>query len=151
MWGGILRGIAGARRIKRRRSYHKSKIRQLDERKTGIIGKLRDEKSKMIKSRLNRPKMRFADENFLNEEKRRREFHKKEMSVKTIAISEARKFLGNEVAKNPFMAIIDKEKFCKERKRKRKEIMKKTAGKGLKIKKAIWTPISKLVKCERKK
>ena len=42
-------------------------------------------------------------------------------------------------------------KVCRSRKVRRDEIMRKTAGKGLKIKKAVWTDISKMVKCEKRR
>lgn len=38
---------------------------------------------------------------------------------------------------------------CRSRKVRRDEIMRNTAGKGLKIKNAIWTDISKFIKCEK--
>ena len=38
---------------------------------------------------------------------------------------------------------------CRSRKVRRNEIMRKTAGKGLKIKNAVWTDISKFIKCEK--
>lgn len=40
---------------------------------------------------------------------------------------------------------------CRSRKVRRDEIMRKTAGKGLKIKNAVWTDISKFIKCEKKR
>lgn len=42
-------------------------------------------------------------------------------------------------------------KICRSRKVRRDEIMRKTAGKGLKIKNAVWNDISKFVKCEKEK
>ena len=43
------------------------------------------------------------------------------------------------------------QRICAERRLRRDEIMRKTAGKGLKIKNAVWTPVSKLVRCEKEK
>lgn len=40
---------------------------------------------------------------------------------------------------------------CRSRKVRRDEIMRNTAGKGLKIKNAIWTDLSKFIKCEGKR
>ena len=43
------------------------------------------------------------------------------------------------------------QRICVERRLRRDEIMRKTHGKGLKVKNAIWTPESRLVRCEKDK
>lgn len=41
------------------------------------------------------------------------------------------------------------QRICAERRLRRDEIMRKTAGKGLKVKNAVWTQESRLVRCEK--
>lgn len=43
------------------------------------------------------------------------------------------------------------QRICVERRLRRDEIMRKTRGKGLKVKNAVWTPQSRLVRCENEK
>lgn len=43
------------------------------------------------------------------------------------------------------------QRICAERRLRRDEIMRKTAGKGLKVKNAVWTEESRLVRCEKDK
>lgn len=67
------------------------------------------------------------------------EIHKKDLFGERIR---------REIFKNPMSIILDKKQFCKERKERRKEIMRKTSGKGLKIRNAKHTIISKIIRCE---
>ena len=43
------------------------------------------------------------------------------------------------------------QKICVDRRLRRDEIMRKTAGKGLRVKNAVWSPVSKLIRCEKKR
>lgn len=43
------------------------------------------------------------------------------------------------------------QRICADRRLRRDEIMRRTAGKGLKVKNAVWTPESRLVRCEKEK
>lgn len=43
------------------------------------------------------------------------------------------------------------QRICVERRLRRNEIMRRTSGKGLKVKNAVWTPDSRLVRCEKEK
>lgn len=43
------------------------------------------------------------------------------------------------------------QRICADRRLRRDEIMRNTAGKGLKVKNAVWTEESRLVRCEKNK
>lgn len=47
--------------------------------------------------------------------------------------------------------VLSKKRICEDRKARRNEIMRLTRGRGLSVKNALWTPLSKLIKCQRKK
>lgn len=47
--------------------------------------------------------------------------------------------------------VVSKKRICEDRKVRRNEIMRLTRGRGLSVKNAMWTPLSKSIKCQRKK
>lgn len=46
---------------------------------------------------------------------------------------------------------VEKRKICLSRKLRRQNILRVTKGRGLRVKNALWTDVSKLVRCEKKK
>lgn len=104
----------------------------------------------IIKHRYNQitglhPKKRLAFEMAKRRNKRLNTIRDKlKISLRTFTKNMLESGLTDEQRRERFAQRI-----CAERRLRRDEIMRKTRGKGLKVKNAVWTPESRLVRCEK--
>ncbi len=120
-------------------------VRQLAKPQTLLIPALIKHKYNQISGL--HPKKRLAFELAKRRNKRLnglRDSLKKSLNTFTKSMLESR--LTNEERQKRYAQHI-----CADRRLRRDEIMRNTAGKGLKVKNAVWTEESRLVRCEKNK
>lgn len=141
----ILRAFSIGKRIKRRRAKLKKELKKI------AVAKPRKKEVNHLKNAENAsifkktPKKTILAENFTDLKKEKKTRLQKEVKPINLIKNE----LEKEVFKHPISFFIDKKKFCEHRKERRAEIMRKTGGKGLKIKNAKWSIFSKMIKCRK--